>query len=164
MGDNTAGDSAMAVPPKVEPEPEPAQDRTPSSIESTPEAEEQPQPSQEQPQQPPKRKGGRKPVRLCASQCQHIPMLTINRSTLPPRSASSAIDRRRQRSGSAGPSTSSSLRQPSSKMKSNSPLFSRAIAQQRTSVSCCGTRTLCWSVSCSRRVSHRPPHHGQCCR
>lgn len=60
----------MAAPTKVEPDAEPAQDRTPSSIESTPEAEEQPAPSQEQPQQPPKRKGGRKPVRLIASQCR----------------------------------------------------------------------------------------------
>ena len=68
MGDNIAGDIDMAAPTKVEPEAEPAQDRTPSSIESTPEAEEQPQPSQEQPQQPPKRKGGRKPVCKITSQ------------------------------------------------------------------------------------------------
>lgn len=152
MGDNIAADVDMAAPTKVEPEAEPAQDRTPSSIESTPEAEEQPQPSQEQPQQPPKRKGGRKPVCVVASHGMRYSFLSFDRSMLRQRSASSATDRRKQRSESVERSTSSSSKRPSSRMKSNYPLSSRAIAQQRTSASCFGTRTRCLNGSYSRRV------------
>lgn len=74
MGEHIPHDVDMAAPTNVEPEAEPAQDRTPSSIKSTPEAEEQQaQPSHEQPQQPPKSKGGRKPVCPVASQWSSYP-------------------------------------------------------------------------------------------
>jgi len=62
MGDNDTAVDHMAAPTKVEPD-EPAQDRTPSSIESTPEAEVPLEQTQDAVQQPQKRKGGRKPVR-----------------------------------------------------------------------------------------------------
>lgn len=71
MGDNDVAIEDMAAPTKVEAGPEPSQDRTPSSIQSTPEPEVQGEPSQEAAQQPVKRKGGRKPVSYidCCNAC-----------------------------------------------------------------------------------------------
>jgi hypothetical protein len=144
MADKGAVDDDMATDSKVEP----PRDGTPSSIESTPEHEEE-QPEQEQePAQPVKRKGGRKPVRLADSCLICASSDYVDRYTPRPKSASNAIDKHKQRFENGGPSTSSSSKLRSSRMKRHYQACNRVNGRQPTNVSCCATRTRFWSGSC----------------
>ena len=115
MGDSSvAEEETMAAASKVEPVDD---EGTPSSIESTPEPDALPELSQEPTAQPVKRKGGRKPV--CALIDEPGPVLTAGRSMQPLKRESNVIDRRKLLSERDGPSTSSSSRLRSSRMKSH---------------------------------------------
>ena len=153
MGDSDLAEDGMAVASKIEDEG--MADRTPSSVESTPEAEALAGASQEQPIQPVKRKGGRKPVGACLRDSEP-PRLLIDvcRSTLRRKNASNATDKRKRLFVSGVRSISSNSRQPSSKTKTALLLCSRAIALRLMNASCFGTRTLCSSEYCSKRVGH----------